>query len=282
MSKKHWEAYFNAVKKQDWKGILEALNSILKKEPSNPQVHLKIGDVFQKTGNRSGAVAAYHQAAGLFINQGFLQKALAIFKIILRLDPRNGDALKKSKGLIIEIESSKTQATTASPETIPIPPLEVQEQTRVEVPPKTELKRAAPHIPPLFAPLPEDERNRLIDRIQPKFFSSGQAIVEEGDFGDSIFIIQSGHAKVVIHILGKEIELATLSEGDIFGEVAFLTGRPRTASVIAIDTVEVLELDRFLLEEVFEKYPDVLKKLHDFYQHRVHDTLIKVKSEIKK
>ncbi|OGP65941.1 MAG: hypothetical protein A3K22_01795 [Deltaproteobacteria bacterium RBG_16_42_7] len=106
-------------------------------------------------------------------------------------------------------------------------------------------------------------------------------ILEEGDSGDSIFFIKSGHARVVSHILGKELELATLSAGDVFGEVAFLTGRPRTASVIALDRLEVIEFKKFLLEEIFEKYPDILKKLDDFYQCRVQDTLKKVKSKIK-
>ena len=80
----------------------------------------------------------------------------------------------------------------------------------------------------------------------------------------------------------KEIQLADLSAGDIFGEVAFLTGRPRTASVIANNDGEAIEFNKLLLEEIFEKYPDVFKKLHDFYHCRVQDTVKKVKSNLKK
>ncbi len=119
-------------------------------------------------------------------------------------------------------------------------------------------------------------------KTEPYTFSAGQIILEEGDSGDLIFCIKSGCAKVVAHILGKEIELATLSPGDVFGEVAFLTGRPRTASVIALDKLEVIEFKKFLLEEMFERYPSTLEKLHDFYHCRVEDTLRRVKDEMKK
>jgi len=168
-------------------------------------------------------------------------------------------------------------------------PAELHEQEEVEIQPPTGTSEEVhqgeeeppSYIPSLFASLPEDEIKQLIDRVEPQLFSPGQMILEEGDSGDSIFFIKSGHARVVSHILGKELELATLSAGDVFGEVAFLTGRPRTASVIALDMLEVIEFKKFLLEEIFEKYSDILKKLDDFYQCRVQDTLEKVKSKIK-
>jgi CRP-like cAMP-binding protein len=106
--------------------------------------------------------------------------------------------------------------------------------------------------------------------------------LEEGDSGDSVFFITSGRAKVISHIMGKEIELAILSPGDFFGEVAFLTGRPRTASVIALDELHVREFTKILLEEIFERYPSTLEKLEDFYHCRIEDTLRTVKNKIKK
>lgn len=129
--------------------------------------------------------------------------------------------------------------------------------------------------------LPENEIKQIIERLKSQSFLPGQKVVEEGDFGDSIFIIISGEAKVVAHILGTEIELATLSVGDVFGEMAFLTGRPRTASVIAVDELRVMEFNRLILEEILEKYPEILKKLEDFYQSHLEDTISKVRTKIK-
>ncbi|TAL29113.1 MAG: cyclic nucleotide-binding domain-containing protein [Nitrospirae bacterium] len=325
MSKKYWETYFDALRKQDWQKALQALNSVLKDEPNNSQVHLKIGDIFQKAGDMSSAITAYHQSAWLLVKEGFLQKALAIYKIILRLDPENAEAVAKFKELLMEVESSRMKSASATPsfelkieekseqEAVSgsepstakmddfftgsfgevslagMPSSEMQEQSEFEgqaEPAVSDVflsgEESASRIPEFLSSLPEEEARELLGRIKPQLFSAGQKIVEEGDSGDSIFLIKSGRASVVAHILGKEIELAMLSDGDVFGEVAFLTGRPRTASVIALDKLELIEFDRFALEEMFEKYPDILKKLQDFYQSHVQDTLRKVKNRIKK
>lgn len=369
MGKKYWETYFDALRNQDWEKALQSLNSTLKDEPKNSQVHLKIGDIFQKAGDMSNAIAAYHQSAWLLVNEGFLQKALAIYKIIMRLDPENAEAINKSKDLLMELESSRMKPAPAPPSFEPIveekpeqlvvsgfepsfetgfepgveqvvdstlrdvgvespagiedfpevpsfeseaessavktddffagtsfneeplggmPSSETQEHSEFEgqtepVASDVFLSGEEPvsRIPEFLSSLPEDEARELVGSIKSQLFSPGQRVIEEGDSGDSIFLIKSGQADVVAHILGKEIELATLSNGDVFGEVAFLTGRPRTASVIAIDKLEVIEFDRFILEEMFEKYPDILKKIQDFYQSHVQDTIQKVKGRIK-
>lgn len=322
MSKKYWETYFNAIKKQDWEQARSFLEHLSNIEQDNPQVLLKLGDIHQRLGDHIHAITSYHQSAWILTKQGFRRKALALYKIILRLDPYNAEAVNRSKELMMELESSKMQApiihffetkfekeaeqkveakpsmrmedfierTSYGEESlVATPSLETREQEEVEIQPKTEIpeisqgeEEPTSYISSLFASLPEDERKQLIDRIEPQLFSSGQTVIEEGDFGDSIFFLKSGHARVVVHMLGKEIELATLSAGDVFGEMAFITGRPRTASVVAIDNLEVIELNRALLEEILEKYPDILEKLYDFYQCRVQDTLQKVKTEIKK
>lgn len=413
MSKKYWESYFDAIRSQNWEKALVSLNTILEKEPKNAQVHLKVGDVFQKTGDISNAVAAYHQSAWLLMKEGFHQKTLAIFKIILRLDPDNAEAINKSKELMMEIESSKVKAPPIpaiepgfepeirqevvgdfnmpaergleekvghetfagfdlpsetkseseteqkgaevfEPETVKdvegeasekiddlfkkttfdsgieqvageepgfspetdfdsreeeksgieppgiktddffagtsieedfletTPPAELPVPEGDEILTKTEDEISAVVIPPFLRALPEDEAAKIISRIEPQSFTPGENIIEEGDSGDSIFVIKSGHAKVVAHILGKEMELATLSDNDVFGEVAFLTGRPRTASVTAIDKIEVMEFNRLILEDIFEKYPETLKKVQDFYQSHVQDTLQMVRKKIKK
>lgn len=340
MSKKYWETYFNAIKKQDWEQARSFLEHLSNIEQDNPQVQLKLGDIHQRLGDHIHAITSYHQSAWILTKQGFMQKALALYKIILRLDPYNTEAINRSKELMMDLESLKKQSSTilsfktefeekAEQKTeaeVGLPlgieeeaeqkievepsvkiedfiertsyveeplvtthPIELGEQEQVEkqpTPSTSEIHQGeeelTSYIPSLFVSLPEDEIKHMLNRVEPQLFSPGQMILEEGDSGDSIFFIKSGHARVVSHILGKELELATLSAGDVFGEVAFLTGRPRTASVIALDMLEVIEFKKFLLEEIFEKYPDILKRLDDFYQCRVQDTLEKVKSKIKK
>ena len=285
MSKEYWEAYFNAIKQQNWEWAKTTLEHLCNTEPNNPQVQLKLGDIYQRLGNTSEAIASYHKSAWALKNQGFIQKALALYKIILRLDSFNEEALKASNELMIDISiSSKKNLKTAAP--FSEAPVEdgKKEEAETGFPAGLEETEAGLSylLPPLFESLPQDEMKQLIEKTKLQSCSAGQTIIEEGDSGDSIFLIRSGSTRVFSHILGKEIELAILSAGDVFGEVAFLTGRPRTASVVALDNTEIFEFNKLLLEEIFEKYPDVLKKLHDFYECRVQDTVEKVKTNLKK
>jgi CRP-like cAMP-binding protein len=262
------------------------------------------------------------------MKNGFLQKALAIYKIVLRLDPDNSEAMDKTKKLMMEIESSRIKITvapaietveeTATTQTVFEAPIQtpkgngiefgektieepaagmdpILERTSYEeAQPKAEASTAQPidsgqsaedfsaNIPPFLASLPKKELKNLLDKIKPQTFLAGEKIVEEGDSGDSMFVITSGNAKVVAHILGSEMELAALSTGDVFGEVAFLTGRPRTASVISTEKTEVIEFNRLILEEMFEKHPNVLRKIEDFYESHVQDTICKVQTSMTK
>ena len=301
---KLWENYFDAFKKHDWQKALSALNAVMEAEPSDPNVCLKIGDLEQRAGRAAEAISAYHKAAWHLIKTGFHQKALAIYKLILRIDPNNEEALKRSGELLMQIESEKEgpsgpeyapSAPAAEPERkpsyeqsfgLPEMPSEIaekpsDEEVSVTFPSFEEQKQPEMEtrvMPDVFSSLPREEALKIIQRGRMKIYETGSAIVEEGDTGDSMFIIKSGRAKVIAHILGKAIELATLSEGDVFGEVAFLTGRPRTASVMAEGPIEVIEIDRLALEEAIEKTPRILEKLQDFYHSRVQDTIKKVKS----
>lgn len=328
MSKKYWETYFKAIKKQDWEQAKSSLELLANTEQDNPHVQLKLGDIYQRTGRISPAITAYHKSAWMLMKQGFTQKALALYKIILRLDSYNAEAINRLNELIMGIESAKKQRQKITPfvagfeETVDQEKeaetgisLGTGEDTDKKHPPPADMSEviettsymdktaevtATPEtpgqedvdvqitngtvspVPSLFLSLPENEIKYLIYKTKSLMFSPGQLILEEGDSGDSIFFIKSGRAKVIAHILGKEMELAILSPGDLFGEVAFLTGRPRTASVFALDKLEVREFKKFLLEEIFERYPSTLAKLHDFYHCRIEDTLRSVKKEMKK
>lgn len=302
MSEKFWELYYNAVKKQDWGQAKACLQRLAVIEKANPRVELKLGDIYQRMGKTVDAVSAYHRSAWLLKKQGFLHRAIALYKIILRIDPENEEALKLSRELMLEAEvsgqksawhfSAAAQSDEETPEEekgLPLVPGEEEELQDRFVKPEPAASEAddAPqeetfYIPAVFNSLPPDEIIRLIEKASPRNYPSGYCIIAEGDSGDSVFLIKSGHAIVVTRMFGREIQLATLSPGDVFGEVAFLTGRPRTASVFASGSIEILEFNKPLLEEVFERYPEVLNKLHVFYEYRVRDTVEKVKSARKK
>lgn len=301
MNKEKWESFYNAVKNKDWQQAKQSLLEICETDRRNPQILLKLGDIYQRLGDINNAISSYHKSAWLMKKEGFIHKALALYKIILKLDPDNIDAIKISQELLFEIEKIKAgKQNTDIFEPINkesgqnIYYLRGVEFDRQSLDENLKLRlkdiakddwiadQEAIHIPPLFESLPPDEIIHILELSAPRRYSEGEYIIKEGDSGNSIYILQSGTAKVTTHILGQEIELAILSEGDVFGEVAFLTGRPRTASVIALEKINVFEFRKFLLEEIFSKFPEVLKKLHVFYECRVQDTLEKITEQIKK
>src|SRR4030043_678112 len=112
MSKKYWETYFNAIKKQDWEQAKSSLEHLSNLEQDNPQIQLKLGDIHQRLGDHIHAITSYPQSAWILTKQGFMQKALALYKIILRLDPYNTEAVNRSKELMMDLESSKKQSST--------------------------------------------------------------------------------------------------------------------------------------------------------------------------
>jgi CRP-like cAMP-binding protein len=93
---------------------------------------------------------------------------------------------------------------------------------------------------PLFAPLSAPILESLSAALRPESYPAGQLILRQGDRGDRYFLL--AHGAVRIEIDGRLVQ--TLGPGGGFGEIALLRDVPRTASVIAIDDVDVYSLER--------------------------------------
>jgi len=106
---------------------------------------------------------------------------------------------------------------------------------------------------PLFADMPEEERGRVAEVCNDLEVGAGETLVTEGDFGYAMFAIADGTAKVV----RNETVIRTLGPGDVFGEVAILSGGRRTATVVAttpMRLITVMNRDVWRLER---HVPDV-------------------------
>jgi CRP-like cAMP-binding protein len=94
-------------------------------------------------------------------------------------------------------------------------------------------------------------------------------MVTEGERGQSVFVLASGAAKVFVRSpSGRNFPVAALSEGEFFGEISSLSGRPRSATITAAARCEVLELDRASLDEIARTHPRVADVLEEFYIRR--------------
>ena len=104
---------------------------------------------------------------------------------------------------------------------------------------------------PTVAALAEDVRRFLRGGLYlpTKSFAPGEIVIREGDVGDAAYMIASGTCRAYRSVDGREETLATMEPGDVFGEMALLLYEPRAASVIAVDQVTLLVLDKETLSE---------------------------------
>jgi small-conductance mechanosensitive channel/CRP-like cAMP-binding protein len=93
----------------------------------------------------------------------------------------------------------------------------------------------------LFARLRDDQRREIAAASAIRTYGNGEAIVRQNDPGQSMFIVCSGSASVVLDPGRREV--AVIEKGGYFGEMSLLTGEPRSASVLARGDTAVLELD---------------------------------------
>ncbi len=93
---------------------------------------------------------------------------------------------------------------------------------------------------PLFADLPESDLQTLTGHVTTRRYKKNTIVVTKGDESDSLYIIQSGRARVYLddeH--GNEITIRTLEPGEAFGELALLSGEPRAANVVTLEDTEL-------------------------------------------
>jgi CRP-like cAMP-binding protein len=130
---------------------------------------------------------------------------------------------------------------------------------------------------PFFAPLQETEREELAEDATMHVFSTGEMIIREGDPGRSVYVILDGQVKVFTRDNGNnELELATLGVGQFFGEMSFVSGKPRSSSVAALELSVVVELSYDSMAKVIEQNQAVKEVLEEYHKIRKKDTLEKL------
>jgi len=113
----------------------------------------------------------------------------------------------------------------------------------------------------IFAPLNDEELSRLACASRNHVYAPGEAIIRAGDDGDSMFVVHHGHVAVQITDDGERRTVATLGEGDFFGEMALFTGEPRSAHVVAAEETEVLEIGHEAMKYLFDTNPALVESL---------------------
>ena len=108
---------------------------------------------------------------------------------------------------------------------------------------------------PLFSGLSREDIAKVLGKLEEKSFPPGTTIFSQGDKGDSFYFIQSGAVQVVLESPGRHREsIAVLGPQDWFGEMALLSGEPRSATIITVKDTAVWRLSRESWDELIEKH----------------------------
>lgn len=121
---------------------------------------------------------------------------------------------------------------------------------------------------PLLGKLLPMERLALANLLQPAQFARGSVMIHQGDPADALYLIESG--QVVVEQSGQTI--ASLGEGDFFGEMALLTSQPHRADVRAITPTDVLMLPGTDFNLLLEQRPDLEEQLRTVVEQRIRNS----------
>ncbi|MGD8305791.1 MAG: cyclic nucleotide-binding domain-containing protein [Ignavibacteria bacterium] len=120
---------------------------------------------------------------------------------------------------------------------------------------KTDLQKSLQSIP-LFESLGKRDLTMLLSIIHRRSYLAGEYIFYQGDPGIGLYVIREGEVKIIRSSDNSdEIDLATFSKGDFFGELALVDGERRSASALAKTDVKAAVIFKPDLDEFIEKYP---------------------------
>ena len=128
-----------------------------------------------------------------------------------------------------------------------------------------------------MGPMSDDSLQRFVRAYAP-----GAVVCREGDDGDEMYIIQKGKVRVSKRFAGKAHVISVLEKGDFFGEMAIVNRIKRTATVTAIDEVELLVFDREGLQNMVTRNARIALTIIDKLCRRLQTAHLKIQHLVKK
>ena len=108
---------------------------------------------------------------------------------------------------------------------------------------------------PLFSALSREDIAKVLGKMEERFYASGTTIFSQGDQGDAFYIIQTGAVQVVLENRGRAEVIRVLGPQEWFGEMALLSGEPRSATIAAVRDSLIWRLSRHAWDELIDKHP---------------------------
>jgi Predicted membrane protein len=125
---------------------------------------------------------------------------------------------------------------------------------------------------PLFESLTAEDLDGLTIRLEESHYEPGEVIFRQGDDGSSLFIIEEGAVDIAFGEGAGNVVLATLFNGQYFGELSLFDGAPRSATATATKHTHVIRLDRKDLVEFVHKNPAAALRIIEEMGDRLRQT----------
>jgi EAL domain-containing protein (putative c-di-GMP-specific phosphodiesterase class I)/CRP-like cAMP-binding protein len=270
-----------AVASGAWAAAAGLYAALEKSSPADGTWPLRLGECLRKLGKSEEAMAALTRALKAYTRQQMRNKAVAVCRLMLELDPRNPEI----PAVLAWLSSKQDDESAPGLDAVPSPtPAILRESGTVQIP----VAPAKPDRTPLpleaggstaAAPVPDPAAKPRPRVVMPrtKFFTAmseqqlrtvneraklldldpGQILYAQGDPSNALFLVASGQMAVLLpHETGR------LGRGDFFGEeVAVLPDQPRMATTRAVHTCQLHALDSDLVKQLVAETPALLDLL---------------------
>lgn len=242
------------VERKEYQKAIGLYKQKLAAQPKNTALLMNMADTLLLDQQVDLAIDYYMKAAEIQTEQGFVLKAIAIYKKILKLQPDQEEVTHLLNNLsermsLADVKEEQLRTKAAKPAAVEV-------DTR------------------LFKDLSREEARQVVSKLKLRHFEKDTMVVSEGDPGDSMFVVVHGDVRVLTHTPDRtEVFLANLAEGEFFGEIALLTGKPRTATIVTNVPCDLLELTREDYDHIVAKYPHVKKVVEEFHLQRTYKTV---------
>lgn len=128
------------------------------------------------------------------------------------------------------------------------------------------------HQHPIFASLTEQEITALLqdEASQERAFPKDRVILKGGEDGDSLFLLGSGSVQIALGgTEGSLMPVAVLQTEEIFGEMAILERKPRSATVVALEPCVLLEIAGAEIRKLLDTHPAMQVQLYTLVRDRL-------------
>jgi CRP-like cAMP-binding protein len=121
----------------------------------------------------------------------------------------------------------------------------------------------------LFRGLSDEEIDELVDSIKLAPFASGEVVTRQGAHANWLYVLTQGRVEVqVARGEGSNQRVGTLESPNFFGEMALMTGSAREATVIALEDIQCLRVDREAFGALLERRPEIASEVADVLAER--------------